>query len=53
MRLPTYHVHIPKMNGESYRLKYSKIRQQRQLAQKLGVAVDPDTDPDTGEIDDS
>jgi hypothetical protein len=31
------------MNGESYRLKHSKARRQRQLAQEPSVAVDPDT----------
>ena len=29
----THHVHILEMNGESYRLKHSKARRQRQLAQ--------------------
>jgi hypothetical protein len=31
------------MNGESYRLKHSKARRQRQLALDTGVTVDPDT----------
>ena len=31
------------MNGDSYRLKHSKARQRRQLAQDAGLAVDPDT----------
>jgi DNA replication protein DnaC len=44
----THHVHILEMNGESYRLKHSKARRQRQLAQESGVVVDPDT----GEIRD-
>jgi IstB-like ATP binding protein len=45
----THHVHILEMNGESYRLKHSKARRQRQLALDTGVAVDPDT----GEIHDA
>jgi DNA replication protein DnaC len=39
----THHVHILEMNGESYRLKHSKARRQRQLAQESGVVVDPST----------
>jgi len=38
-----HHVHILEMNGESYHLKHSKTRRQRQLAQELGITVDPDT----------
>jgi hypothetical protein len=43
-----HHVHILEMNGESYRLKYSKARRRQQLAQEASLAVDPDT----GEIRD-
>src|SRR5579862_4594902 len=39
----THHVHILEMNGDSYRLKHSKARRQRQLAQDAGTAADPDT----------
>ncbi len=39
----THHVHILEMNGESYRLKHSKVRRQRQLVQETGVAVDRET----------
>src|SRR3954452_2094948 len=39
----THHVHILEMNGDSYRLKHSKARRRRQLAQQSGLAVDPDT----------
>jgi hypothetical protein len=39
----THHVHILEMNGDSYRLKHSKARRRRQLAQDTGFAVDSDT----------
>lgn len=39
----THHVHILEMNGDSYRLKSSKARRRRQLAQDAATAVDPNT----------
>jgi len=41
----THHVHILEMNGESYRLKQSKVRRRKEAASEEPVA-----DPETSEI---
>jgi DNA replication protein DnaC len=46
----THHVHILKLNGESYRLKHSKSRRRARSAPVQQVVDPENVDPDTGEI---
>ena len=49
----THHVHILEMNGDSYRLKQSKSRQQKKSASAGDQASSAETiDPKTGEVSD-
>lgn len=46
----THHVHILAMNGDSYRLRQSKLRRRPVAGAEQNQATDETVDPDTGEI---